>query len=712
MPCRSSKRATPTRRARATSGSPSATSPRCPTASSGLPTVALLAELRRPLRRAARSRALRDAGATSRLLRAGRARLVVGLGRTSPRPACPHERRPRAGARRTSPAPPSATARSSRRCSRPRRCATSRSCWRSAAIATAPPRSSPPSRSWRACPASRRSPRARRRCGDEGVGGGGAGQPPWRGVGADDAGPAPVAAHVAAAGDVRPPAPAGPAGEARAPLVHLLRADRAGEGHRARARVHLLREQLQRPVRRVHRRLLVRRPREHEADLELRGRVPGPEAVDALQRVHPRARLPGRSLLLRVLEGDGHRRSAGRSTSAMRLKRLASAAGPPKPELLATRWNDLWRPPPYAPSPGPSLAGLFGRDTNVVRDGQVYGLTVLQRYPRQGAERRRRRDQGRSGQAEPVRQGRRHALRAPGDPRPLPVHGTAAPAVRAVVDGDVDEYLERLCERSRTSVKAVWQHCNGAPVQLGPIRRRSRAGSARASSRRRPSSGPTAVRRCTRYTRRWSCGATPRSSRAGCNTRPRACCRRSSGASGTSGACPAMMSDLQLEDMQGNILQGYGHRFCAYQNLRISDAEEGRRLLANLLPDVTNACRGGTASRVDAQPRDQPRGADALELPIRCWGASPTSSAGHGRACRAAQGRRRSAPKRWQPVCARATSTSWRSCTRHRHRRDEEIKRLLERFDGGAGIGRARAAGRAAQPEQRSSTSRSPTASG
>jgi hypothetical protein len=149
------------------------------------------------------------------------------------------------------------------------------------------------------------------------------------------------------------------------------------------------------------------------------------------------------------------------------LKRLARNSGPPDPEAFAIRWNDLWRPPPYAPSPGPSLAGLFGRDTNVVRDGQVYGFTVLK----------------------PIEAGQLRAIAAAIDglgrsPSPFAeVPGThfarlvildrypftAPPHLlfSCVVDGDIDDYLQRLCERIPAAVTDVWRHCSDAPHPLG-----------------------------------------------------------------------------------------------------------------------------------------------------------------------------------------------------------------------------------------------------
>jgi Dyp-type peroxidase family len=46
---------------------------------------------------------------------------------------------------------------------------------------------------------------------------------------------------------------------------------------------------------------------------------------------------------------------------------------------------------------------------------------------------------------------------------------------------------------------------------------------------------------------------------------------------------------LELEDIQGNVLRGYGHPFAAFVALRVVDAASGRRLIRDLLPGVTTA---------------------------------------------------------------------------------------------------------------------------
>jgi hypothetical protein len=150
------------------------------------------------------------------------------------------------------------------------------------------------------------------------------------------------------------------------------------------------------------------------------------------------------------------------------LSRLANRADRADPEKFAKRWNNLWRPPAPPPSPGVSLASLFGtRDTNVVRKGRVYGLTVLH----------------------PIRDGRRDALAAAiaalgRDPSPFKrVHGThfarlvlfdhwpftARPHLlfSCIADGadetDIDAYVERLCASIPTVVDTVWGECAGVP---------------------------------------------------------------------------------------------------------------------------------------------------------------------------------------------------------------------------------------------------------
>ncbi len=150
------------------------------------------------------------------------------------------------------------------------------------------------------------------------------------------------------------------------------------------------------------------------------------------------------------------------------LSRLAGSRA--NPEKFAKRWNDLWRPPAPPPSPGFSLASLFNaRDTNVVRKGRVYGLTVL--HPIEGDK-----------------QALATTIAALGrDPSPFArVHGThfarlvildpwaAAPRhpaphllfsciVDGVGDSDVDAYLERLCASIPTDVKTIWGQCTGMP---------------------------------------------------------------------------------------------------------------------------------------------------------------------------------------------------------------------------------------------------------
>lgn len=46
---------------------------------------------------------------------------------------------------------------------------------------------------------------------------------------------------------------------------------------------------------------------------------------------------------------------------------------------------------------------------------------------------------------------------------------------------------------------------------------------------------------------------------------------------------------LQLEDIQGNVLRGYSHRFAAYVNARIDDAAQGRAFLSELAGRITCA---------------------------------------------------------------------------------------------------------------------------
>jgi Dyp-type peroxidase family len=52
-----------------------------------------------------------------------------------------------------------------------------------------------------------------------------------------------------------------------------------------------------------------------------------------------------------------------------------------------------------------------------------------------------------------------------------------------------------------------------------------------------------------------------------------------------------MIPPLQLADIQGNVLQGYGFGYSAFANVRIEAPGSGRALLADLLPRVTNARR-------------------------------------------------------------------------------------------------------------------------
>jgi hypothetical protein len=146
---------------------------------------------------------------------------------------------------------------------------------------------------------------------------------------------------------------------------------------------------------------------------------------------------------------------------------LAAKGRRAKPEKFAKRWNDVWLPPVPPPSPGPSLAGLFGRNTNVVRNGRVYGLTVLHR----------------------IRPGERGSLRAAiaalgRAPSPFErVHGThfarlvildrwpfTAPPhllfsciADGAGEGDINAYLERLCATIPAVVDTVWGHCAGVP---------------------------------------------------------------------------------------------------------------------------------------------------------------------------------------------------------------------------------------------------------
>ena len=50
-----------------------------------------------------------------------------------------------------------------------------------------------------------------------------------------------------------------------------------------------------------------------------------------------------------------------------------------------------------------------------------------------------------------------------------------------------------------------------------------------------------------------------------------------------------MTVELELADLQGNILQGYGLEYCAYVNVQIDDARAGRSLVHGLRAEVTNA---------------------------------------------------------------------------------------------------------------------------
>ena len=117
---------------------------------------------------------------------------------------------------------------------------------------------------------------------------------------------------------------------------------------------------------------------------------------------------------------------------------------------------------------------------------------------------------------------------------------------------------------------------------------------------------------------------------------------------------------LQLEDIQGNVLQGYGFPEAAYVTLKVKKQRHGRGLLAELRPQVTPATlwerrpastlniaishegSGGSASASTCSPASRPSSA-------RAWPRAPGTWATRA-AARPAAGRR---------ACGRRTSTCW-----------------------------------------------------
>jgi deferrochelatase/peroxidase EfeB len=107
---------------------------------------------------------------------------------------------------------------------------------------------------------------------------------------------------------------------------------------------------------------------------------------------------------------------------------------------------------------------------------------------------------------------------------------------------------------------------------------------------------------------------------------------------------------LQLADLQGNILQGYGLQYCAYVNVQIDDAREGRALVDDLRAEVTDAqpwTNGKPASTLNLAFSYE--GLRRLEVPDGVLGTFPDEFR-QGMAARAEQlgDEGLSAPGEWQ----------------------------------------------------------------
>ena len=271
-----------------------------------------------------------------------------------------------------------------------------------------------------------------------------------------------------------------------------------GGGERLRPHLPAVREQLQRHLGPVHRRLLRGRPGPDEGDLGHVVRVPRPDPGRAVQAVHPHERVRRQPLLVGVSRARRRPRSSRPSTSR---RRSTSCAGAPTASSPRRSRRRTRRCSPTSRATCEPQRLRPGVRADRAHPDPRRRASALDRAP--GRARRRRREPARARARDPLRAlggDRRRRLRGPGQRR-----RDAAEAAAAAVH-------EQLRRRRSTP---TWRRCapawartptrSGATARgyPGPRRRRPRSPPTCATtrSRARCSSPPTASRPSTQVTR-------------------------------------------------------------------------------------------------------------------------------------------------------------------------------------------------------------------
>ena len=255
-----------------------------------------------------------------------------------------------------------------------------------------------------------------------------------------------------------------------------------GGGERLQLPVPAVREQLQRELGPVHRRLLGGRPRAHEGHLGHVVRLPGPDPGRAVQGLHPRQRVRRQPLLVNAYPGATTTEIISAAQGRRGARRAARARAPSlDPAAFKTAYEDMLTRDPARP---------MSRNVS----GQAYALTVLTPIlDGHAAELTAHLDALPEGDASPLARVPGHPPRALGRDRPGQVPGPrAAPArladarraccSRATSTATLDPYLERLRTGLGEDADAIWGHCRGYP---GRGRRRFAALAARPPDRGR-----------------------------------------------------------------------------------------------------------------------------------------------------------------------------------------------------------------------------------
>ena len=269
--------------------------------------------------------------------------------------------------------------------------------------------------------------------------------------------------------------------------LHQVRAlvDRAHPaGREAAVPLPLLREQLRRALAALHRRLRLRHPEGHPPHVGPRHRLPLPAARRAAEGVDRAQQHGGRHLLLRLPRGE-HAHGPQRAGRARACRGAGARRRAPRARGVQGRLRALPRRQPGRTSDGRVAQPPRRR----LRADRLHGDPARPRgraaRPPRGAPARRARARSRAWTRCTSRASRSSTSSSyQGPPQKRETLRSSHLLFTSTFDGDLDPYLDAICERIGAEADAWWGHCVGYPGTRRP--RRVQALHPRAQGRHQP----------------------------------------------------------------------------------------------------------------------------------------------------------------------------------------------------------------------------------